>query len=153
MPERTKPLPYFQRLYLYYMYLLRGPRRTRNTSPALRREVLKLERYQTQFRYLRENRIETRTQLTILRDALQGEMDAHTEQRRQLYLARRRGAEGLDAEIAAHTEQLRWLRKEWRQCCAIETDAQRIGQQFTAEREQEISDKGGPEHGCRQRSR
>ena len=80
-------------------------------------------------------------------------MDAHTEQRRQLYLARRRGAEGLDAEIAAHTEQLRWLRKEWRQCCAIETDAQRIGQQFTAEREQEISDKGGPEHGCRQRSR
>lgn len=153
MPERTKPLPYFQRLYLYYMHLLRGPRRTRNTSPALRREVLKLERYQAQFRYLRENRIETRTQLTMLRDALQGAMDAYTEQRRQLYLARRRGAEGLDAEIAAHTEKLRRLRREWRQCCAIEADAQRIGQQFSAQREQEISDKGGPEHGCRQRSR
>lgn len=153
MPGRTKPLSYFQRLYLYYMYLLRGPRRTRNTSPALRREVLKLERYQAQFRYLRENCIETRQQLTMLRDALQAEMDAHTEQRRALYLARRRGAEGLDAEMAAHTERLRQLRKEWRQCCAIEADAQRIGQQFAAQREQKISEQGGPEHGCRQRSR
>lgn len=153
MPMQRKPLPYFQRLYLYYMYLLRGPRRARNTSPAQRREVLKLERYQAQFRYLRENRIETRQQLTMLRDALQGEMDAHTEQRRQLYLARRRGAEGLDAEITAHTERLRRLRKEWRQCCAIEADAQRIGQQFKQQREQEILDQGGPEHGCRQRSR
>ena len=63
------------------MYLLRGPRRARDISPALRREMLKLERYQVQFRYLRENRIETRQQLTMLRDALQGEMDAHTEQR------------------------------------------------------------------------
>lgn len=153
MPMKKRPLPYFQRLYLYYMYLLRGPRRERNTSPAQRREVLKLERYQAQFRYLRANRIETRQQLTMLRDALQGEMDAHTEQRRQLYLARRRGMEGLDAEIAAHTERLHRLRKEWRQCCAIEADAQQIKQQFAAEREQKISEKGGPEHGCRQRSR
>lgn len=136
------------------MYLLRGPRRTaRCLSPALRREVLKLERYQAQFRYLRENRIETRQQLTMLRDALQAEMDAHTEQRRELYLARRRGTEGLDAEIAAHTERLRRLRKEWRQCCAIEADARRIEQQFKQQREQEILDQGGPEHGCRQRSR
>ena len=103
--------------------------------------------------YLRENRIETRQQLTMLWDALQGEMDAHTEQRRQLYLARRRGVEGLDAEIAAHTERLRRLRKEWRQCCAIEADARRIEQQFKQQREQEILDQGGPEHGCRQRSR
>lgn len=153
MPMQRKPLPYFQRLCLYYMYLLRGPRRARNISPALRREMLKLERYQVQFRYLRENRIETRQQLTMLRDALQGEMDAHTEQRRQLYLARRRGVEGLDAEIAAHTERLRQLRKEWRQCCAIEADARRIEQQFKQQREQEILDQGGPEHGCRQRSR
>lgn len=153
MPMQRKPLPYFQRLCLYYMYLLRGPRRARNISPALRREMLKLERYQVQFRYLRENRIETRQQLTMLRDALQGEMDAHTEQRRQLYLARRRGVEGLDAEIAAHTERLRRLRKEWRQCCAIEADARRIEQQFKQQREQEILDQGGPEHGCRQRSR
>lgn len=153
MPMQRKPLPYFQRLCLYYMYLLRGPRRARNISPALRREMLKLERYQVQFRYLRENRIETRQQLTMLRDALQGEMDAHTEQRRQLYLARRRGVEGLDAEIAAHTERLLRLRKEWRQCCAIEADARRIEQQFKQQREQEILDQGGPEHGCRQRSR
>ena len=60
---------------------------------------------------------------------------------------------GLDAEIAAHTERLRRLRKEWRQCCAIEADARRIEQQFKQQREQEILDQGGPEHGCRQRSR
>ena len=122
-------------------------------SPTLRREVLKLDRYQAQFRYLRTNRIETRQQLTKQRDALQAEMDALTEQRRQLYLARRRGVTGQDADIAAYTDRLRILRREWKQCCCIETDAQRIEQQLTVQREQEISEKGGREHGCRQRSR
>ena len=153
-PMQKKPLSYFQRLYLYYLYLLSSPRRKAyRTSPALRREVLKLDRYQAQFRYLRTNRIETRQQLTKQRDALQAEMDALTEQRRQLYLARRRGVTGLDADIAAYTDRLRILRREWKQCCCIETDAQRIEQQLTVQREQEISEKGGREHGCRQRSR
>ena len=115
--------------------------------------MLKLDRYQAQFRYLRTNRIETRQQLTMQRDALQAEMDALTEQRRQLYLARRRGVTGLDADIAAYTDRMRILRREWKQCCCIETDAQRIEQQLTVQREQEISEKGGQEHGCRQRSR
>lgn len=153
-PIQRKPLSYFQRLYLYYLYLLSSPRRkVCRTSPALRREVLKLDRYQAQFRYLRTNRIETRQQLAMQRDALQAEMDALTEQRRQLYLARRRGVTGLDADIAAYTDRLRILRREWNQCCCIETDAQRIEQQLTVQREQEISEKGGREHGCRQRSR
>jgi len=153
-PRQRKPLSYFQRLYLYYLYLLGSPRRKAyRTSSALRREVLKLDRYQAQFRYLRTNRIETRQQLTMQQDALQAEMDALTEQRRQLYLARRRGVVGLDADITAYTDRLRILRREWRQCCCIETDAQRIEQQLTAQREQEISEKGGREHGCRQRSR
>ena len=153
-PMQKKPLSYFQRLYLYYLCLLSSPRRkVYRTSPTLRREVLKLDRYQAQFRYLRTNRIETRQQLTMQRDALQAEMDALTEQRRQLYLARRRGVTGLDADIAAYTDRLRVLRRKWRQCCCIETDAQRIEQQLTVQREQGISEKGGREHGCRQRSR
>ena len=153
-PVQKKPLSYFQRLYLYYLYLLSSPRRkVYRTSPTLRREVLKLDRYQAQFRYLRTNRIETRQQLAKQQDALQAEMDALTEQRRQLYLARRRGVTGLDADIAAYTDRLRILRREWKQCCCIETDAQRIEQQLTVQREQEISEKGGREHGCRQRSR
>ena len=153
-PIQRKPLSYFQRLYLYYLYLLSSPqRKVCRTSPALRWEVLKMDRYQAQFRYLRTNRIETRQQLTMQRDALQAEMDALTEQRRQLYLARRRGVVGLDADIAAYTDRLRILRREWRHCCCIETDAQRIEQQLTAQREQEISEKGGREYGCRQRSR
>ena len=109
--------------------------------------------YQCIVSYLRTNRIETRQQLTMQRDALQAEMDVLTEQRRQLYLARRRGVAGVDADIAAYTDRLRILRREWKQCCCIETDAQRIEQQLTAQREQEISEKGGREHGCRQRSR
>ena len=117
-PVQRKPLSYFQRLYLYYLYLLGSPRRkVYRTSPTLRREVLKLDRYQAQFRYLRTNRIETRQQLTMQRDALQAEMDALTKQRRQLYLARRRGVTGLDADIAAYTDRLRILRREWKQCC------------------------------------
>ena len=84
-PIQRKPLFYFQRLYLYYLYLLSSPqRKVCRTSPALRWEVLKMDRYQAQFRYLRTNRIETRQQLTMQRDALQAEMDALTEQRRQL---------------------------------------------------------------------
>ena len=45
-PRQRKPLSYFQRLYLYYLYLLSSPRRKAyRTSPTLRREVLKLDRY------------------------------------------------------------------------------------------------------------
>lgn len=50
-PMQKKPLSHFQRLYLYYLYLLSSPRRKAyRTSPTLRREVLKLDRYQAQFR-------------------------------------------------------------------------------------------------------
>lgn len=57
----------------------------------MREELLKLDRYQEQFHYLRKNRIETAAQLSMQYDAVQAEMDALTERRGQLY--RRNGGE------------------------------------------------------------
>ena len=42
----------------------------------MREELLKLDRYQEQFHYLRKNRIETAAQLSMQYDAIQAEMDA-----------------------------------------------------------------------------
>jgi len=60
----------------------------------MREELLKLDRYQEQFRYLRKNRIETAAQLSMQYDAIQAEIDALTERRGQLYRQKRRGGGG-----------------------------------------------------------
>ena len=59
----------------------------------MREELLKLDRYQEQFRYLRKNRIETAAQLSMQYDAIQAEIDALTERRGQLYRQKRRETE------------------------------------------------------------
>ena len=70
MPPR-KRVKGFHALYLYYVYLLRGktPKRSRPVPFTIRQEAAKLRRYQRQFRFLRENRIETVQELSMLHDA------------------------------------------------------------------------------------
>ena len=67
MPPR-KRVKGFHALYLYYVYLLRGktPKRSRPVPFTIRQEAAKLRRYQRQFRFLRENRIETAQELSML---------------------------------------------------------------------------------------
>ncbi|WP_187116801.1 relaxase/mobilization nuclease domain-containing protein [Anaerotruncus rubiinfantis] len=134
----------FAALYLYYLYLLGKVRRRK--APAriggpLRDEVLKFQRYQRQFRYLYQNRIETAGQLEARRAGLAGRIAALAAERKPLYGERREAvsetqAEDLTAEIERLTTQLRQLRKELRMCDVIREDAARIRPRLMEVREQ-----------------
>ena len=62
-------------MYLKYLYLLRTPRARRNAAVS-RDEIIRFDRYQEQFYYLRKNRIDSAEQLAMQMDALQAEFDA-----------------------------------------------------------------------------
>ena len=91
----------------------------------MRQEVIKFDRYQRQFLYLHENRIETAAQLAMQYDAVQAEIDALTKRRANLYRRKRQG-EDTEDEITAITQALRPLRRELRLCVQIEGDIPQI---------------------------
>lgn len=121
-PWRRKPKG-LRALYVYYLYLL-GAQRTgvKQCAPlALRKEVIRLHRYQEQYQLLREYRIDTDDQLTMLAGAFQTDIDALVDSRKVLYRQQRRG-ENVAEEIAAINESLRLLRKKCRLCANIQAD-------------------------------
>ena len=136
MPPR-KRVKGFHALYLYYVYLLRGktPKRSRPVPFTIRQEAAKLRRYQRQFRFLRENRIETVQELSMLHDALQAQIDALTERRKGLYEWKRRGMD-VTQELSAVNERLRQARRSLNLCRSIEADIPRLQAQAQQYREQ-----------------
>ena len=121
----------FRALYFKYLYLLRaGPvRRPKNRAAfLLREEILRFDRYQEQFSYLRKKRIETAEQLSMQYDAIQAEIDALTDRRSTLYKIRRsgHGGDAISEEIANLTSQLRTLRRELKLCVRIEGDIPKV---------------------------
>ncbi|WP_346704689.1 relaxase/mobilization nuclease domain-containing protein [uncultured Agathobaculum sp.] len=121
----------FRALYVHYLYLL-GIRRPSPKRPPLpfsvRKEVTRLNRYAAQFRFLQANRIDTAAQLTMLGDALQAEIDALTDQRKDLYRLKRQGQD-VGGEIQSINEILRPLRQRLRTCGQIEQAIPRIQEQ------------------------
>lgn len=118
----------FRALYLYYLYFLgfQKPAHSRKPVPfPVRKEVTKLHRYQRQFRLLQAYRIDTESQLSMLMDALQAEIDALTLRRRALYGRQRRG-EAVANEIEEINQSLRPLRQRLKRCAQIETDISHI---------------------------
>lgn len=136
MPPRKK-VKGFHALYLYYVYLLRGktPKRSRPVPFTIRQEAAKLRRYQRQFRFLRENRIETAQELSMLHDALQAQIDALVERRKGLYEWKRRGMD-VTRELSAVNERLRQARRSLNLCRSIEADIPRLQTQTQQYREQ-----------------
>ena len=67
-----------RRLYLHYLYLLAPPRpyQRRPVPFNVRAEVRKLSQYKRQFALLQKYRIENESQLSMLADALQAEIDS-----------------------------------------------------------------------------
>lgn len=127
----------FRALYVYYLYLLGGPRRKRRPPPfSVRAEVTRLHQYQRQFSLLQKYRIDTDRQLSMLEDALQAQIDALTDSRKELYGQRRAGWD-VETEIAAVNGELRQLRRELKICGRIEADIPRVRQQVRLCREQE----------------
>ena len=114
-PFRRKPGS-LRGLYFYYLHLLGKDRPMRRPpSFALRKEIIRLDRYQKQFQLLREYHIDSAAQLDVLHSALQAEIDALTERRGLLYREKRRG-EDASEQIAALTSALRVWRKKLRLC-------------------------------------
>ncbi len=130
----------FRALYLRYLYLLNGYRRPRRSMPpfAARKEVAKLQRYQKQFRFLLQYRIETDSQLAMLGDALQGQIDLLVDYRRELYGARREGRD-VGTELETVNDKLRSTRRELTICRKITEDIPKIRDQEQLMRQEERS--------------
>ena len=133
-----KKLRGFRALYVYYLYLLGGPRRRQRRPPpfSVRAEVTKLRQYQKQFSLMQTYGIDSDTQLSTLEDALQAQIDALTDSRKELYRQRRAGWD-VEAEIAVINGELRQLRRELKTCGRIEADIPRVRQQVQLCREQQ----------------
>ena len=105
-----------RRLYLHYLYLLSPPRPRRRPVPfPIRAEVRKLDQYKRQFALLQKYRINNESQLSMLANALQADIDSLVLSRRELYRRQRRG-EDMSAEIKEISLALRPIRRELK-CC------------------------------------
>ena len=128
LPERRpQKLHGFRALYVSYLYLLgvRRPRGKRQYPFPIRAEVTKLHRYQRQMKLLQTYRIDTEQQLAVLESAFQAEIDALTEQRKELYQQKRAG-EDVTSEIESINQELRRLRGQLKTCGQIAADIPRI---------------------------
>ena len=92
---------------------------------ALRKEVVRLNRYGAQFRFLQAHRVNNVQELSWLADALQGEIDARTERRKILYREKRRGSP-VEPEIQSINQELRTLRNKLKTCAQIEQSVPNI---------------------------
>ena len=121
--------------------MLNSYHRPRRTPPpfAIRKEVTKLQRYQRQFRFLLQYRIETDSQLVMLGDALQGQIDMLVDYRKELYGARREGRD-VEAELETVNGKLRSTRRELTICRQITEDIPKIRDQEQLMRQQEQRD-------------
>ena len=113
---KKRKLSGLRRLYLRYLYLLSPPRLRRRPPPfTVRAEVRKLDQYKRQFTLLQKYRIDNESQLSMLADALQADIDSLVVSRRELYRRQRRG-EDVSAEIKEISLALRPIRRELK-CC------------------------------------
>ena len=81
----------------------------------VRKEVTRLRRYTEQFQFLREYRIDTGAELSMLADAIQAEIDALSGERKDLYQRRREGWD-VTEQIEEINEALRPLRRKLMFC-------------------------------------
>lgn len=127
----------FQTLYLRYLYLLRGTRRKKNFRRvpfSVRQEVVRLERYDRQFRYLWANGMATAEDLEQRIADLEREIFNGEQQRKPLYRERRDAEDEAyktqcSAEIDRQTAALREKRKELAMCRRILEDVPLVFQQ------------------------
>ena len=154
---RKKKITGFHALYLRYLYLLRGGRR-KKLPPKLpfsvKREVIHLERYEQQFKYLLSSGITTETELEQRIRVLEWDIRLLEEQRKPLYQERRNTSDEearakYSAEIQQQTAALREKRGELRLCRRIQADIPRVSQQCRqaqAERQENLKNKEEHEH-------
>ena len=139
----------FQALYLRYLYLLRGTHRKKNFRRvpfSVRQEIVRLECYDRQFRYLWANGMTTAEDLEQRIVALEREIYNGEQQRKPLYRERRDAEDEAyktqcSAEIDRQTAALREKRRELALCRRILEDVPLVSrqvQQAEAERREEM---------------
>ncbi len=133
--RKPKKLTGFRALYFHYLYLL-GKLKKPTASPRRRRymtdEIIKFDRYVEQGKLLMKYRIDTWGQLSMLKEAIQSELDALCSQRKGLYTARRKNPAETDlsATILSINQSIKILRQELKVCGRIETDGPAIRQKL-----------------------
>lgn len=121
----------FRALYYHYLYLL-GSLRRPTASPRQRRynmaEIIKFDRYVEQAKLLMKYRIDTWEQFDMFTEAVQGEIDALSNQRIDLYRQRRNNPqnEKFSLQIQSINQSIQMYRQELRICARIEAAAPSI---------------------------
>jgi len=135
--REKRKLSGLRRLYLHYLYLLSPPRPRRRPVPfPVRAEVRRLDQYKRQFALLHKYRINNESQLSMLADALQADIDSLVLSRRELY-RRKRGGEDVSAEIKQISLALRPIRRELKCCQQIKERIPQLQEHIRLDRQAE----------------
>lgn len=147
LPHKRKKLKGFQALYFRYVYFLRGSKtkvHRKYLSYDIRKEVIRLERYQNQFLFLLERDIKTEEELNREIAILEKEIHQLSKERDQLYKLRKKINEVkkpiYDDTIDTYTSVLRKKRKALHLAVQIKEEAvmiSRIFEQKEPERKEE----------------
>ena len=138
---KKQKLSGLRRLYLHYLYLLSPPRPRRRPPPfPVRAEVRKLDQYKRQFALLQKYHINSESQLSMLADALQADIDSLVFSRRELYRRQRRG-EDMSAEIKEISLALRPIRRELKCCQQVADRIPQIQEHIRLDRQAEEQNK------------
>jgi hypothetical protein len=132
-----KKLKGFQALYFHYLYLFKKIRRKRTpqrVSFFMRDELIKMERYQKQFRFLYDNNIETAEQLSAFQKEKAASINDLVEQRKNLYKERNgedeQGKEEITKQVTVINSILKECRSDVRMCKAIFADAEKLEEKY-----------------------
>lgn len=153
----------FLALYFRYVYLLRGVRRGNPSHRAafvLRKEVVQLQKYQEQFKYLYTHEITTAEQLDRQIKILEWDIGLLADGRKPLYMERRKTESEeikakCTAEIDGYTTALRQKRRELALCRRIRADIPKVSEavcEAQAEREETVK-KEEQQHEYQRRNR
>lgn len=156
--RKRKKLKGFQALYFRYLYLFKKIRRKQTpqrVSFFMREELLKLERYQRQFKFLMTNNIEIGAELSEYQKQQKEKIDELIIQRKGLQKERTdENCEDIQKQIAQINKELTACRGNVRLCKAIFQDAYRIAEKKRqAATLQKQADKELMEHEHKRRSR
>ena len=136
--RKKQKLSGLRRLYLHYLYLLSPPRPRRRSPPfPVRAEIRKLNQYKRQFALLQKYRINSESQLSMLADALQADIDSLVVSQRELYRRQRRG-EDVSAEIKEISLALRPIRRELKCCQQIAERIPHLQEHIRLDRQAEV---------------
>lgn len=132
-----KKLKGFQALYFHYLYLFKKIRKCRTpqrVSFFMRDELIKMERYQKQFRFLYDNNIETAEQLEQYQLKQEVRINDLVEQRKNLYKERNsedeQGKEEITRQVTVINGILKECRSNVRMCKAIFADTEKLKEKY-----------------------